>query len=236
MEFYKERVYTALNAEELKTGDKVIVADTLEGLKYRVKTNERIDELYDIADEGEEKRFLISLNVLNKPSAATSWYLAYLIERKENCTMCKKNHLLPNGCESLNPFCVDEEEKKTLWCRDFVRAEPIEHNCVNCGKASCGHSGVKGLEERTCENWQGKKKYRPFKNREELIETWLQVGGKWQKRELTRPFIWVRDKEKNNEFLLSEFPISDDWLDYLYRRCTFLDGTPCGVMVEVSNV
>ena len=36
MEFDKSRVYTALNADELKVGSKVIVADSLQGLKDRV--------------------------------------------------------------------------------------------------------------------------------------------------------------------------------------------------------
>lgn len=32
MEFHKERVYTALNADELQAGDKVIVRSTLGGI------------------------------------------------------------------------------------------------------------------------------------------------------------------------------------------------------------
>lgn len=36
MEFLKERVYTALNADGLKIGSKVIIGDTIEGLRNRV--------------------------------------------------------------------------------------------------------------------------------------------------------------------------------------------------------
>ena len=44
MEFDKSRVYTALNADELKVGSKVIVADSLQGLKDRVNKAASDDE------------------------------------------------------------------------------------------------------------------------------------------------------------------------------------------------
>lgn len=79
MEFKKERIYSAVNADELKPGDKVIVADTVQGLKYKVKANEGIDTLYGITDEGAERRF----SVKNKhETVSTEWLLAYLVERK----------------------------------------------------------------------------------------------------------------------------------------------------------
>ena len=39
MEFDKNKVYTALNADELKVGSKVIVANYLESLKAQVEAN-----------------------------------------------------------------------------------------------------------------------------------------------------------------------------------------------------
>ena len=75
MEFDKSRVYTALNADELKVGSKVIVADTLQGLKDRLNKS-AFDENYTIRigcilPETEMHRF--------KTSLGNNYPLAYLI-------------------------------------------------------------------------------------------------------------------------------------------------------------
>ena len=75
MEFDKSRVYTALNADELEVGSKVIVADTLQGLKDRLNKSAS-DENYTIRiggilPETEIHRF--------KTSLGNNYPLAYLI-------------------------------------------------------------------------------------------------------------------------------------------------------------
>ena len=44
MEFDRSRVYTALNADEVKPGSKVFVADSLAALKLKVKENGELIE------------------------------------------------------------------------------------------------------------------------------------------------------------------------------------------------
>ena len=58
MEFDKSRVYTALNADELKAGSTVIVADTLAELKERVQKGEPITTIDDVRTENYGYRFV----------------------------------------------------------------------------------------------------------------------------------------------------------------------------------
>lgn len=80
MKFDISRVYTAVNASELNTGDKVIVACTLKDLMDDVKANDtsRLVYIYCIGEEDEERRFYEFEDktlFLPKP-----WPLAYLVE------------------------------------------------------------------------------------------------------------------------------------------------------------
>ena len=59
MEFLKERVYTALNADELKVGSKVICAFSIYELKKRVDEGEQITEVYQILNEDVEQRIKV---------------------------------------------------------------------------------------------------------------------------------------------------------------------------------
>ena len=75
MEFDKSRVYTALNADELKIGSKVFVADTLQYLKEQVETDNFVPScLVSVNDEECVHRFVTEDN----------WYvLAYLVEEPQ---------------------------------------------------------------------------------------------------------------------------------------------------------
>lgn len=57
MEFDKSRVYTALNADELKIGSRVIVSDYLANLKNYVEAEESTATLKDILCEDKLCRF-----------------------------------------------------------------------------------------------------------------------------------------------------------------------------------
>ena len=71
MDFDKSKVYTALNADELKEGDKVLLADNLEDLKNQVEDDKTPIILAAIASEDQQFRF---------KNTADLWYaLAYLV-------------------------------------------------------------------------------------------------------------------------------------------------------------
>lgn len=75
MEFDKSRVYTALNADELKAGDKVIVADDLFFLKALVERGSQLNTIDEIYDENCQCRFVVE-------GYDYVYSLAYLVERK----------------------------------------------------------------------------------------------------------------------------------------------------------
>lgn len=130
MEFDKSRVYTSLNADELKRGDKVFVANSLNSLKRFVeKMLEKPDGLnpngiyvktiYRIRDFKSDYRFDV------KPSnpARPSYPYAYLVERAENCTNCgstcgyaDENHhaLQCSRCDNWQPKAEPKTEKKDI--------------------------------------------------------------------------------------------------------------------------
>lgn len=75
MEFDKSRVYTAVNAEELKVGSKAICADYLQNLKENVELGINVYTITRIMDEHCISRF--------ERSDDTRWNLAYLISEPE---------------------------------------------------------------------------------------------------------------------------------------------------------
>ena len=75
MEFDKSKVYSAVNADELHEGDKVIVAYSLSYLKHCVECDECMDEIVSILSDDNQNRFLIS--------GSRTFALAYLVERAE---------------------------------------------------------------------------------------------------------------------------------------------------------
>lgn len=219
MIFDKSRVYTALNADELKAGDKVIVADTLSYLHRKVADGSDIEVLKAIRDDNCTARFGVEGGCFD--------LLAYLVERAENCTKCKKNHNLYGGCEHLEAFFDDEEIQKTLVCSEFVKAEP-----------------------------KTEKHYRPFRDTDELVKVWgekIGMSSYWGTDEdLTIPNICVASRNVHEyvpwRFIITGFGwkdvnkdgkritkptvyIADEelTLEQLFCQYTFLDGSTCGV-------
>lgn len=245
MEFQRERVYTALNADELKPGDKVIVANDLKNLKRKVF--ERFDYYIMTITSilGEEYLNRICIDNDRFP-------FAYLVERKENCTNCGNKE-----CAELH------------WCKDYnPKTEPkAEKDCDNCGQRCDGYG--KG---EVCSQWIPKaeklsdynhceearkayvcamtnacpnKYYRPFENVEELIKVWNAKIGMprclQSNDALTMPYIWVRYKNlpQLKGMLINGFEdnivyvmYTDRSMQELFDKFEFLDGSPCGVEVE----
>lgn len=79
MEFDKSRIYTSLNADELKVGSKVIVANNIDSLKCKVQRtilNEcDIMKVKNILDESNERRFQLTCK--------GTYPLAYLVSEPE---------------------------------------------------------------------------------------------------------------------------------------------------------
>ncbi|EMB19569.1 hypothetical protein [Treponema denticola] len=72
MEFNKNRIYTAVNADELKIGSKCIFADTVKGLRRKVEEDaDCVETFYRLHNNGSDDLF-----VGNK----YLYYYAYLIE------------------------------------------------------------------------------------------------------------------------------------------------------------
>ena len=75
MEFDKSRVYTAVNAEELKIGSKCIFADTIYALRKKVGSDSAqlsVHVLRAVRDGSKKERF--------EEDDSTTYLLAYLIE------------------------------------------------------------------------------------------------------------------------------------------------------------
>lgn len=74
MEFDKSKVYTAVNADELKIGCRVFVADNLGKLKQLVSDNTETEILSKIQDESRAHRFVVV-----QGEYILSYALAYLV-------------------------------------------------------------------------------------------------------------------------------------------------------------
>lgn len=81
MIFDKTKVYTAVNADELKVGDKVYIADNLYDLKYDVENDCNLAVIVDIYDCTFNERFKIKFCCNENPDCYAEYSLAYLVER-----------------------------------------------------------------------------------------------------------------------------------------------------------
>lgn len=122
MEFDKSRVYTALNADELKVGSKVIFANSIQTLKSTVeRVVDTLHTLKGICDESYSARFF---------DGRENWYLVYLIEEpKRNSlewTDLKIGDVITNGRHVLMVTEIDKECEYnmhiyagTMWLKDI---------------------------------------------------------------------------------------------------------------------
>lgn len=106
MEFDKSRVYTALNADELEVGSKVIVADSLANLYDNVKVGKCIRTLKGVLPESVKDRFeIMPLN----DDEFDSWNLAYLISKHDaiRCADLNIGDVVTDGISELMVLGVD---------------------------------------------------------------------------------------------------------------------------------
>lgn len=112
MEYDESRVYTALNAEKLKVGSKVIVADNLASLKQKiVAADENIRTLKAIEPEVCMYRFTVG----------DSYAFAYLVEGPSQfkcsaqlkCSYLKIGDIIRSNDSNTTAMVTQIEEDKT---------------------------------------------------------------------------------------------------------------------------
>ena len=106
MKFDKSKVYTAVNADELKVGSQIICADDLADLKTRVTTNNfESTRLMKITDESCLHRFVTQEN---------RYVLAYLVsepeEKKLKWTDLKVGDVITNGDVTAMVIVIDSSD------------------------------------------------------------------------------------------------------------------------------
>lgn len=115
MKFDKAKVFTAVNADELKKGDKVVLAPTMHQLKIFVE-KDFVSTLEGIASKDEVYRF----QAMYKGDLITSAF-AYLVEQVKE----KKWRPYKDISEMISDFCnrfvkrtLDASEFPMIWIMD----------------------------------------------------------------------------------------------------------------------
>lgn len=119
MEFDKSRVYTALNADELKVGDKVIVASCLQEMENAVEyeIEECICTLKKVMDTSYSSRFCIG-------DDERLYSIVYLVERAPE----KKWRPYADCDEMIKDFKTRYE--KSLGIEDISVSSPMWHPLI----------------------------------------------------------------------------------------------------------
>lgn len=213
MNFDEKKVFSAVNAEELKPGDKVICGDSLLELKQRVEKGAPVEDVIEICGENYNARFhciqVLSGHVF--PGADSYSSLAYLVERKENCINC--------GSE-------------TCWGKEYSYEEG---RCINCKhwKEKLERKVIPFKHKLQLIDCWYKKKYPSCSS--------FMMRTSLDNAKLENPRIWLRWKESPNDeaevtgyggknggvFIIDKWYSMADLLDTF----TFFDGSPCGVEV-----
>lgn len=118
MEFDKSRVYTALNADELKVGSKVVVASNIGDLKDRVAIHDDkyVTEIVTIEDEQTPFRFTIDDT---DSYVGTHWSLAYLVSEPGaiRCADLKIGDVVSDGFTDFMVIGVDRSDDEVFLPR-----------------------------------------------------------------------------------------------------------------------
>lgn len=138
MEFQKERCYTAVNADQLKVGSKVIVADALAVLKAKVEETDgnccgkNVNQIESILNEEFCERFEVTGNIfyalcylVAEPEGLkwTDLKIGDTIEN-ENSLTCMVTAIDAKNKDGIHIYAGD------LWLSDSELAEDWEK--VNC--------------------------------------------------------------------------------------------------------
>lgn len=104
MEFDKNRVFTSVNADELKVGSKVVVSDTYDGLKAKFNGTAKVMVLSEVLPSHYRDRFIIE-------GYSCHFNLAYLIsepeEKKLKWTDLKIGDIVSKGARTFMVTGID---------------------------------------------------------------------------------------------------------------------------------
>lgn len=142
MEFNKSKVYTALNAEEVRDGSKVVFADSLKDLKEYVK-DECFDTLESVRGEDQSERFV--------RKGGIAFALCYLVDEPQIDWIVYLNRRNTDGNITSNYYLT------------ACRSDRWEQVQKNYGAKVMLYSGTK--EE--CEDW-----YIPRRHLADIIAQW----------------------------------------------------------------
>lgn len=135
-----------------------------------------------------------------------------------------------NGCISLdieNVPCIVYTGTKQQ-CIDYA----FEKYCNNCI-----HKLADCTVDSYCMGFKPEKKWRPFKDVDELKKVWSDKRSPLVRPDIEEPMIWVKEKQGSRTIQIRGFDYTNNWI-YAGRWCTFealfnafefLDDTPCGV-------
>lgn len=124
MEFDKNRVFTVLDADQVKIGSKAIFADNLVNLKQYVRSEMEPSKVKEIRGECYESRFADSDNV--------HWALAYIISEPEGLkwTDLKPGDIIRREGITSVITSIDEEDEDgfhiyagSKWIDDITLSE-----------------------------------------------------------------------------------------------------------------
>jgi hypothetical protein len=113
MTFDKNKVYTALNADEVKVGSKGYFADELKDLRAFVSKDNNLSTLADVMGEGYEHRF---------DGGDVCWNLFYLVEEPEE----EKYRPYEDSDEMIEDF---KERAKKHYNANFFKC-PMFHTSI----------------------------------------------------------------------------------------------------------
>ena len=122
---------------------------------------------------------------------------------------------------------MTREEAKQLLpiIQAFAEGKAIESRCIKGDKSLWYDDEDPSFDNDLEYRLKPESKYRQFSNAEEC----------WQELLKHKPFGWVKDTESNeylNVYCISNSASSIDLFCRMFKRCIFIDGSPCGIKVE----
>ena len=136
MEFDKSKVYTAVNADELKFGSKVILATNLESLRYKVNANSwptYVKEITDIMGPSSTDRFKAGDKTYNlayfvsEPKEKWIVYLSRESGHKPRLSKCRENkwRYKENICGAKTQLFIGNEEEADNWAKQRMKFSEV---------------------------------------------------------------------------------------------------------------
>ena len=127
MEFDKSRVYTAVNADELKIGSKVICADTVKALRKKVQADDYaqyVQPFIRLLDNGYDVQFLAGCYLYNyaylvEPPAEPKYKQFESVEKAMEAIKAHGRYVIKTN-NMMSAFLVTEDDKDQGESRIFI--------------------------------------------------------------------------------------------------------------------